>query len=215
MAVERDVGRVQVQHDFGGRRGVRLDVEVSEQPVDGFGRVADLVIASCASHQLQPVQRAFAGQRRFQFPLAAEQSQQRIRAQLLVVVQVLVAQRQPVDALRQHLPDRVLHLLLIAPVTEAGGQTPQQVDLAIHLTQQQSPTVRGDLTGGEASFHTTRKMSCKCERFLVTLCHQKGRLRTAINYVHTTQLCHEKTAFPNLFQPQLTALANRTVRNAG
>ncbi len=78
-------------------------IEIRQQPVDGLGRVADLVIAQAAAGQFQPVQRALAGQRLIQFALAAEQPQQRIRAQLLVIVQVLVAQRQPVDALRQHL----------------------------------------------------------------------------------------------------------------
>ena len=64
-------------------------------------------------------------------------------------------------------------------IDEAARQPPQQVDLAVHLAQQQRPAVAGNLTGGEPGLHAARKMSCKCERFLVTLCHQKGRLRTA------------------------------------
>ena len=103
MAVERDVGGVQVEHDLGGRRVVRLDEKIRQQPVQGFGRVRDLVIAAAAAGQFQPVQRALAGQRLIQFPLAAEQPQQRIVAQLLVIVEVFIAQRQPIDALRQHL----------------------------------------------------------------------------------------------------------------
>ena len=82
---------------------MRLDEQIAQQPVDGLGRVADLVIAPRATHQLQPVQRALARQRLLQLTLAAEQTEQRIAAQLLMIVQVLVAQRQTVNALPQHL----------------------------------------------------------------------------------------------------------------
>ena len=61
------------------------------------------MIAQAAAGQLQPVQSALAGQRLTQFPLARQQSQQRIRTQLLVIVQIFVAQCQTIDALRQHL----------------------------------------------------------------------------------------------------------------
>jgi hypothetical protein len=37
MAVERDIGGVQIEHNPCRRRGVRLDVEVRQQPVQGFG----------------------------------------------------------------------------------------------------------------------------------------------------------------------------------
>ena len=61
------------------------------------------MIATAAAHQFQPVQCALAGQRLIQLALAAEQRQQRIRAQLLMIAKILVAQRQTEDALRQHL----------------------------------------------------------------------------------------------------------------
>ncbi len=70
------------EHDLIRRRGMRFDVEVHQQAVDGFGRVRDLVVAVRAACQLQPVQRALARQRLLQLPLAAEQTQQRIGAQL-------------------------------------------------------------------------------------------------------------------------------------
>jgi hypothetical protein len=179
MAVQRDVGGVQIEHDLSWRRGVRLEEQVRQQPVDGFSRVADLVIASRAPHQLQPVQRALAGQRLVQLALAAEQSQQRIVAQLLVIVEVLIAQRQPVDALREHLGELVGDQQRRAAICKTARQPPQQADPPLHLTQQQGPAVARYLTSREPGLDTARKMGCKCERFLVTLCHWKGRLRTA------------------------------------
>jgi hypothetical protein len=55
---------------------VRLDEQIAEQPVDGFGRVADLVIAPRATHQLQPVQRALpaSGSSNFRLPLRTANS---------------------------------------------------------------------------------------------------------------------------------------------
>jgi len=81
---------------------VRLDEEVAQQPVDGLGRVANLVIAPRAAGQFQPVQLAFFGQWLVKLALSAQHRQQRIAAQLLVIVQVFVAERQSIDALRQH-----------------------------------------------------------------------------------------------------------------
>ena len=94
-----------------------------------------------AAGQLQPVQGAFAGQRRFKVPLAAEHRQQRIGAQLLVVVEVFIAQRQPIDALRQHLGQWMLDQQGRAAVAEAARQPAQQVDLAVRLPQQQRTAV--------------------------------------------------------------------------
>ena len=34
MAVERDVGRIQIKHDLFRRRSVRLQIEIDQQPVD-------------------------------------------------------------------------------------------------------------------------------------------------------------------------------------
>ena len=59
-------------------------------------------------------------------------------------------------------------------------------------SRQRRTAIAGHLAGGKTCLHTARKMGCKCERSLVTLCHQKGRSVCAVNYASTTQLCHEK-----------------------
>ena len=161
MAVERDVGRVQIEHDLSWRCGMRLDEQVRQQTVHRLGRVADLVITPAAAGQLQPVQRALASQRLLQLALAAEQGKQRIGTQLLVIVQVFVAQRQPVDALRQHLRQAVLDQQWCAAIDETARHPPQQVDLAICFSQQQRSAVARHLTGSEPGLHATRKMGCK------------------------------------------------------
>jgi hypothetical protein len=96
MTVEREVGGVQIQHHLGLRRGVRSDLQIDQQPVDGLRRVADLVISSRPACQFQPVQGAPVRQRLLQPALAAPQPDQRIPAQqLLMIAKILIAQRQP------------------------------------------------------------------------------------------------------------------------
>src|ERR1700726_1394638 len=66
-----------------------------------------------------------------------------------------------------------------APVVETARQTLQQVDLEVYFSQQQGPALGRHLTSSEPALHAARKMRCKREPILATLCHQKGRLRTA------------------------------------
>ena len=81
-----------------------LQIQLPQQTVQRLRRVADLVIATGAANQFQSsVQRALAGQRLIQLTLTAEQRQQRIGAQLLMIARVLILERQTEDALRQHL----------------------------------------------------------------------------------------------------------------
>jgi hypothetical protein len=56
---------------------------------------------------------------------------------LLVIVQVFIAQRQPVNALRQHFFQAVFDPFRLPVVAEASCCAPQQADLAIGLAQQQ------------------------------------------------------------------------------
>ena len=75
--------------------------QIDQQTVDLLRRVTDLVIArALGTRELQPVQRALACQRRIQIALAGQQPEQRIVTQMLVIVQVFIAQRQPIHTLR-------------------------------------------------------------------------------------------------------------------
>ncbi len=79
--------------------------------------------------------------------------------QLLVIVQVLIAQSQPIDALREHLGNRVFDLFLHPVIDEAAGQSAKQVDPPIDLAQKRRATVGRYLTGCEPGLNALRKMS--------------------------------------------------------
>jgi hypothetical protein len=133
MPVQRVVGRIEIEDDRLRRYAVRFEEEVHEQAFDRPGIVADLVVA--ARHQgrvLEPVERALAGEwRAIPAPggeLAGQRCQHRVMAQLVVIDQVLVAERDAEHSLRHHRLDRVLDLRRITPVGKARREPPEQTD---------------------------------------------------------------------------------------
>ena len=86
LAVQRDVGVVEIEHDLPRRLAVRIEEHVDEDVLQRLAIAADLVIAvaAVAGGVLQPVHRALARQRRTVLALGleavAEQRQHRIEA---------------------------------------------------------------------------------------------------------------------------------------
>ncbi|HUD54252.1 MAG TPA: hypothetical protein VMR02_03420 [Terracidiphilus sp.] len=72
-----------------------------------------------------------------------------------MIVQVFVAQRQTVDALRQHLRQTVLDLQWSPAIAETARQSAQQVDPAVCLPQQKRSAVTRYPTGCELGLHMT------------------------------------------------------------
>ena len=107
VAVQRIVGGVEIEDDLRRRLAVRIEEQIDEQRLDRRrcrGRSCGSASASGAA-QFQPVQRALAGQRRAvrapRRELAGQHRQHRVVAQLVVVDQVLVAQRDAEHALHR------------------------------------------------------------------------------------------------------------------
>ncbi len=100
-----------------------------------------------------------------------------------MIVEILVAQRQPVHPLRHQFPHAVRDQPGVAVVLETGPQSRQQIQPLVRLAQQQRSTIRGHGAAVEPRPHTARKMPFKLERFLVTLCHSKSRCLLALTVV--------------------------------
>jgi len=73
--------------------------------------------------------------------LADQHSKDRIVPQRLVIVQVLVPERDPKDPLRHQRPHRVLDRARITIVHKAPGQAVNQPDRFIGALQQQRPGI--------------------------------------------------------------------------
>ena len=97
---------------------VRFQKQLTKQPFDGHRLVRDLVIARrLIPAQFEPVERRLAGHRRAvlarRLQLAGQNRHDRIVAQFVMVVEVLVAERDPeyplADQRRYPMLDRILH----------------------------------------------------------------------------------------------------------
>src|ERR1017187_6186705 len=108
-----------------------------------------------------------------------------------MVIEVFVAQRKTVDSLREHLQDRMLHLIRIPAVEKTLRQTGQQIQTLIGLAQQKRAAIRADRPTVETGHDFPSSRRFKSEPGLDTLCHSKSRPLFGPNCCVETQLCHE------------------------
>ena len=123
--------------------------QIDEQRLDRRRVMTDLMVARCLRPaQLQPVQRALAGDRRAVgtagFELAGQDRHHRVVAQLVVVVQIFVAERNAEHALANQCADLVFDQIGAAMVGEAGRKSIHQTDRPVGRSQQQTSRIRGD-----------------------------------------------------------------------
>jgi hypothetical protein len=175
---------------------VSVDKYLDKEEVDGLRRDGDppVVILTCLLEgaPLEPVQRALA--RQWFAPvtlprwllaggiaLAHHRRQQRIRAQLLVIIQILVAQGQAIEPLAQQLLDRVLHLPRLASILEAPGKPFHQASSPIDLPQQHHTTIRADPTAVELGHDLAPTRPLKQIPLTATVCLQRLLLSCSLS----------------------------------
>ena len=113
------------------------------------GFVVDLVVPVVGPKRRvrQPIERALAGERRAVRALRLEpvgpQRRHRLVAQPIVVVHVLVAQRDADDPLPDQGRQGVPHLVLPAAIAKARGDPLDQAERAIGVAQQQPAGIGG------------------------------------------------------------------------
>ena len=115
-----------------------------------------------------------------QVPLTHQQRQQWIATELVMVVPILVAQRQRIDPLRHQRLHRVLDAARVPVVGETGGKLPDQPSPGFHLPQQHRPTIRAQPPPVKARLHLPSTPPWKDVLRPVTL----GRHKAASFWVH-------------------------------
>jgi hypothetical protein len=179
MAVQRVVGRVEIEGDLLGRLGMRLQEQIDEQPLDRRPVVADLVIArGFRPAQFQPVQRRLAGHWRAvpapRLKLTRQHRHHRVIPQLVVVVQVLVAERQAEHALADQRAHRMLDQHRRTRIAEAGREPIDQPDCSVRGAQQQRTGIRRDRPTIKRRDHAAPCDACKSKQIRATLCRHRG-----------------------------------------
>lgn len=208
FAVQRRVGRVEIENHLLGRFLMRFDKRLEQQLVDALELAADLRVAvgavGCA---LEPIQGGLAGQRlaavpltlaifSLQVTLAGQQRQHGVVAQLVVVVEIFVAQRDGVDALLDQLGDAVLDAFGITMIFKAAGQSFEQTQPPLDLAQQHCSALGADLAAVETRRHLASEMLAETEFELlartVTLCGHGLFPPSGPNALSLKRLCHRK-----------------------
>ncbi len=184
LPVHRIIGRIEIEDDLFRRALVRVQEQVDHEPLDGDRIVTDLVIARrLQPAQLQPVQRRLAGNRRAVlascFQLARQYRHHRIVAQLVMVIEILIAERDPEHPLTQQGRDLMFDQLLAPCVVKAGGKPLRQFDRMIRRPQKQRAGIRGDRPAVERRHNFASFNRCKSEQICATLCRHRGAPRIA------------------------------------
>jgi len=193
VPVQGIVGGVQIEDDPLRRPLVGLQVQLHEQVLHGSRVVADLVIPGRGSGRgvFQPVQGALAGQRRAVVPLRLQplrqQRQNRIVAQLVMVVDILVTQRNPGDPLAHHHRQTVNHQLRPPLIVEASRDPGKQPDRPIRMSEQQGPAIRTHRPAIERRHHTAPIEPFKIILIGDTLCSHR------LSFQNLVTLCSKRT----------------------
>jgi len=189
VPVDQIVRGIQIQHDAPGWKSVGLQEDLGEEPLDRTPIQGDLLVAALRTRpdrcEFQPVQGALAGQRLAailrttavapkRILLASQDGQQGIVSQIVVVVEVLVAEGEGVDALGDQFIHGVLNPIGVAVIGEAGRELGDDPGDPLRLSQQQSAAVRRDMPTVESSHNITPPEGVKSERLLVTLCRHQA-----------------------------------------
>jgi hypothetical protein len=140
VPVQRIIGGVEIEDDLLWRALVRFYKQIDKQGLDLGPIPSDPVIArQLRPAQLKPVERRFAGQRRAiltpRRQLAGQHRHRRVVAQLVVIDEVFVAQRQRKNPLPDHRPDSVLDQFRRAAVSETFGKPIDQPDRLVRRPQ--------------------------------------------------------------------------------
>ena len=172
---ERVVGGVEIERDLRRRRAMGVEEEIDEQGFDRGCVMADLVVARrLRPAQLQPVERRFAGQGgaigALGRGLAGQHRQHRVVAQLVVVDQVFVAQRDAEHPLPDQGRHRVLDQIRHPAVLEAAGKPLDQPGRPVGRTQQHRPGLRGHRAAVKRRHHRSPLDTCKAKQIRATLC---------------------------------------------
>ncbi len=136
LAVERIVCGIEVDLDADRRLAKGIHEHFGKQPLDRRAVVIELVVPVLADlvGMLQPVQRRLPGQPAA--GLVEHGREHRIVAQLIVIDQVLVAEREGEDALAQQIGDGVGDAMGEPQIAEALSQPIGQPDGAVGGTEQ-------------------------------------------------------------------------------
>jgi hypothetical protein len=181
LPVQGIIGGIEIKRDLCRGLGVGIEEQVDEQPLDGTCIGGNAGIAGgLVAAEFQPVQCAFASQRRAVAACGCQfvrkRRQHRVMAELVVVVEVLITQRNADNPLHHQRLHRMLDIGRIAAVLETDRQAMGQAQHPIRRSQQQRTGVTGDGATVKRRNNRASFSRCKRKQVRVTLCRHRGLL---------------------------------------
>ncbi len=185
VAVDRIVGRVEVENDPRGRCLMGFEKEIGQERFHLAQVGRDLLVAAVLvgprRREFESIERALAGQRLAAIPLSGtilsggvlltdQHGQERIVPQLVMVVKIFVAKRQAVDSLGNQVFDRVFGQFRDPVIGEATGESIDDSIFRFDFPQQQCPGIGRDGPAVKASQYFPLPEGLKTEPLRVTLC---------------------------------------------
>src|SRR3989337_1849456 len=101
-------------------------------------------------------------------------------AQRVVIVQILIAERQTIKSLPDHAQQIVFTARLAARIVQDAGHRRAQSQALVGLLQQQYAAVAGDRTTVEIGLNFAPSSHWKLERRLRTVCHGEALLDSVL-----------------------------------
>lgn len=101
-------------------------------------------------------------------------SKSRVAAQIVMVDEVFVAERDAEHPLADQRRQIATHPARHSAVAEAGGEAVDQPDGSVGGAQQQRARIRGDRAAAEIRHHGASIDACKAHRLRATLCRHRG-----------------------------------------
>lgn len=164
-----------------------IEKQVDKQGFDRRRVIADLMIADrLQPAQFQPVERRLADQRRairtLCFKLAAQHRHDRVMAQLVVIDQVLVAQRNARHSLTHQARHRVFDQIGRPVIGEAVGKALDQPNMPVGRAEQHRTGFRGHRSTIKRCRHSPPFNRCKAKQICATLCLYRASSAFEINH---------------------------------
>jgi hypothetical protein len=188
MAMQRVVGGIHIQDHARRRHHVLLQEGLHQKGLQGVQVGHNLFVAAggVGPHrgEFEAVERTLARQRFAAVALAQalaalgivlgdQHGHEGVMPQLVVVVEIFVAQAQTEDALLDQFGQGVFDEVRVAAICETAGKLFDKTKLGFDLPQQQSARIGGDLAAIKATHHRARTQVLEKQLRLPTLCHSK------------------------------------------
>ena len=116
-----------------------------------------------------------------------------------MIIEVLIAERDPSNTLADHGDHRVFDPIRLAIVPKTSGQPLTNPRAPVYLWQQYCPAVRTDDSSVKSSDHCAPPQLLKFHLFCYTLCFHKAALLPWRNCLVTQLLCHKVRPYSFLF----------------